>query len=500
MLDNHILMPKVKILSRLLVLGTLSLASLALTPRMAQADIAPAQVSALSNGTMLVVRRDRLSPRVAISLLVRAGAADETAESAGWRRLLTDAMLRASLITSSSTAAGASQPANGGNSDTSEGGAGPAPAGATRPTRPIRTPLDRAHLVEQWGVRIGASVGDDTIEFWAVGDSAATGRMLDLLLEIVRQPRLSDQDISRARDRMLARIEAEEDNVAVRASNALVGQLYRDARGAPVAYGLPSIGTQQSLNDLTADKIRSFYRTYFKPSRYVVAAVGDVYLAAIRAQLERMGTPAKPQGPVTLPYFSPPNNSQPPLTVRQMRTSNAWVFVAYVTAGLNSADFPALRVLTAALTQSARARLPKRLFGDNDRRPANGQYDATTYQVAGQLTPRRFAGDLVIFAQTGPQNVDGVKNAILDEVRKLGEKPLTAEELNSAKNYARGNWAVERETLRDRAFQTALATALNAPSDPTLPMRLNKVTAADVQRVARKYLGHYVVALIMPEE
>jgi predicted Zn-dependent peptidase len=51
----------------------------------------------LPGDSTLVTRIDRNAPRVAISLLVRAGAVDETPSEAGWRRLLTEAMLRASL-------------------------------------------------------------------------------------------------------------------------------------------------------------------------------------------------------------------------------------------------------------------------------------------------------------------------------------------------------------------------------------------------------------------
>lgn len=476
------------------------LLALAMAVKPATAEVAPAVTATLSNGVTLVARRDNVAPRVAISLLVRAGAADETPESAGWRRLLTDAMLRASLVSATATAKPAAKTGKDAAAGSPEPDKEPAAAPSTRPVLPVHTFVDRARLAERWGGRLGASVGDDVIEFWVVGDSAGTGPLLDLLLESVMRPRLSDGDIARARERLLARIEADEGNVALRASNALVSQLYRDARGAPVAYGLPSFGTPTSLNDLSADKLRRLYKTYFKPARIVVGVTGDTRLATLRAKLEDMGEPAKPAGALNVPFFSPPSNNQPPLTVRQMRTNNAWVFVAYVTAGLNSADYPALRVMAAALTQSSKARLPKRLFDLNNKRAAGADYDTSTYQVAGQVTPRRFAGDLVVFAQTGPQNVESTKNIMLDEVRKLGEKPLTPVELASARIFARGGWSVEREGLRDRAFQAALASALSAPADPTWPRRIAAVTAADVQRVARKYLGHYVVALIMPEE
>jgi predicted Zn-dependent peptidase len=109
----------------------------------------------LPGGLTLVTRVDRNAPRVAISLLVRAGAVDETSNDAGWRRLLTETMLRASL------------PENGDGAITG---------------------LQMQKLAEDAGGRIGATVGDDVIEFWATGDSRNASTLARLVADCGAAP------------------------------------------------------------------------------------------------------------------------------------------------------------------------------------------------------------------------------------------------------------------------------------------------------------------------
>src|SRR5687768_4663871 len=88
----------------LLALSAVHVAPVAAVP-------APAALTSLRNGITLIASTDHIAPRISVSLLVRAGAADETPRTAGWRRLLTDSMLRA--VQAPATPAPGSTPAAG---------------------------------------------------------------------------------------------------------------------------------------------------------------------------------------------------------------------------------------------------------------------------------------------------------------------------------------------------------------------------------------------------
>ena len=419
----------------------------------------------LSNGVQWVSSVDRIAPRVAISLLLRVGAADETLESAGWRRLVVGAMLRSAPKGFESAATG----------------------------RPETEALTRA--AERLGGSIGASVGDDTIEIFATGNSARGTELLKLMLALAQNPRLSDADIDAARTRLGEGIDAEEFDIAGRVGGVLRGQLFRNGSGEFVAYGLPENGTRESLASLTNERVRELFASRVSRASVTVAAAGDVDESGMRALLNDFRAPgATPMIEAPAPIFATPRGATP-LVVRELPTPAAWVFVSYGMGTVDKRDVPALRVLASALGEARGARLPTRLL----QAPLGAETPAAL-ATSAQWIPRRYAGELLISAQTSPQGVDNVKNLLLDEVRKLREGSLKPVELERARAYARGAWSLERQNLRDRAFLTALSPALGGSSDASLAGQLENVSAADVKRVATKYLNNYAVALVMPRE
>ena len=422
------------------------------------------ELQKLPNGIQFIARPDKLAPLAAISVVIRVGAAEETPQNAGWRRFLVGAMLR-----------GAPQ------------GFENAPADA--PVLPNEA-LPRA--AEKLGGSIGATVGDDFIEIYVVGPSAQAPELLDLALALWQNPRLSEADLRAARESSQGQIDADTLDTASKTQAALRSQLFRDARGELSAYGLPDYGTAESLASLTDEKLRELFTSRVTGARATVAATGDFDASALRLRLQKL--PARMSREPATPSFAAPK-SVAALVVRELPIPSAWVFISYPLAGDTKNDAPALRVLASALGDSGAARLPERLLKNQ---PMGAPPVATS--VAAQFIPRRYAGELVVFAQTGPQNVERVKNALLDEINKLREAPLPQSELQSAKVYARGSWSLERQSGRERAFQTALSPALGGPLDAALPARLQSVTSAQVQQVARKYLKSYAVALVMPGE
>jgi predicted Zn-dependent peptidase len=85
-------------------------------------------------------------------------------------------------------------------------------------------------------------------------------------------------------------------------------------------------------------------------------------------------------------------------------------------------------------------------------------------------------------------------------VKTTFAKPLGADVIKRYKETARGAWALEAVTLTDRAWQ--IGAAVNEGADPalaqTVAAEIDRVTPADVQRLAKVYLQHYTVAIVLP--
>ncbi len=507
----------------LLALLTLALAAGA---RSAPAPVVSARTP---RGSLLLLQPDRTAPRIAISLVLRAGAADETVASAGWRRLLVDSMLQSTHDPSSSASSSAS------------GSAQAFLSGARLRDR-----------IEALGGRMTAQVGDDAIELSMTGPSARAPELLEILMAIATQPRLSDEDIDRARRALVRRLSDEPDaagpdaagpdapgvpnapgtsasaggsalDASARALRRLEERLYRDAGGNALAYALAPAGTLQSLSNLDSAQLRSLFSQYFAPARRVLSLAGDVDeagLSAKAAQLEAGGQWGI--APDSRPDFAPVPAGAPPLDVSQgalvVRSDSpaAAVFLSYPVEfeALSAKESAALQVLAAALGESPRARLPRRLsdarraFGNRQLDPgsAGSANVAFAPSLTAQWVPRRLRGEFVLWAQTGPQQIEAVKNALLDEMSKIRNAPLSPAELQAAKNFARGAYFTDRELLRERASRNALDAARapgsarassSVPGKPWIS-QVEGLSAREVQQAARKYLKAYAVALVMP--
>ncbi|HEY8003699.1 MAG TPA: insulinase family protein, partial [Phenylobacterium sp.] len=144
-------------------------------------------------------------------------------------------------------------------------------------------------------------------------------------------------------------------------------------------------------------------------------------------------------------------------------------------------DAPALKVLDAILSAGKSSRL----------------YDSLVYdkQIAAQIysnadLPAQPGSFVVGAVMASGHTIAEGEAALLAEVKRLREAPPTAAELSEAKNQLVTGKLRERETIDGRGF--ALGYALRIDGDPakanTELADLQAVTAADVERVAKKYL------------
>jgi zinc protease len=248
-------------------------------------------------------------------------------------------------------------------------------------------------------------------------------------------------------------------------------------------YHRPGIGSIEELDAATIDDVRAFHAAYYRPDDAALIVVGNFDEAKLNAWIDRyFGALKKPAAPIKRVTAVEPARTQPGVydgygpNVPLPALAITWL-------GVKAADpdAPALKVLDAILSAGKSARL----------------YDSLVYdqRIATQIfsnadLPQQPGNFMVGAVMASGHNIAEGEAALLAQVKRLRDAPPSAAELDEAKNELVAGKLRERETIDGRGFALgyALRTSGDAAKANTELADLRAVTAADVQRVAQKYL------------
>ena len=268
-------------------------------------------------------------------------------------------------------------------------------------------------------------------------------------------------------------------------------KLYRKLREvlfAGTPYEHDALGTRPSFDKTPAAMLRSFHDHWYAPNNAILIVAGDVdpqkalgEIKSLFSDIKAKKLPARPKvalKPVKAQSFSIPSDYP-----------NATQVVAFRLPGLDSPDFPALEVLADVL---ASQRFD--LYG----LVARGEALATDFSL-DPLPKASVAYAAVSYPPGGDAKaVESKIRAILADVVKNG---VSADLVAAAKLQEKRQTEMQKDSIADLASVWADAVALYGLKSPDEDLeRIQKVTVADVNRVARKYLNldHAVSALLLP--
>ena len=260
-------------------------------------------------------------------------------------------------------------------------------------------------------------------------------------------------------------------------------------------YKRPTIGSIEDLTAASLKDVQEFHTTYYRPDNATLVVVGDFDPAQFDAWVDKyFGPIAKPARPLPrVQVKEPPRKSEIRLTEYGKNDLPA-VGLTYLTTRLADADSDVLRVADAVLSAGESSRL----------------YNALVYnqQLAAEINSssevREDAGLFVLLAvlSEGKKAADAEKS-LLAEIKKLQDGQVSAAELEKAKNQLITEQLRQRETSNGKALALGEAAVLygDAARVNTDLDRLQAVTAADIQRVMKKYFTdtNRLVLYYLPE-
>ena len=417
----------------------------------AHADDTRVTRTVLPNGLRVLVRENPAAGVVAVSLLVRAGSRFETADNAGITNFLHRVMVRGTMR---------------------------------------RSALEIATTAEELGGSVDA-VGD--VEYAEIRGTALARHwepLLALVADVALHPTLPADAIQLERRLILSQIQSRLDAPFQHALDTLVADLYGDH-----PYSLAAVGRKTSVERLSREDLLAHYRTVFQPDRLVLAVSGRVPPAQVVAAARKIfggmssapGAASDPRAPIG---DAPPATPGGGRRVLDRPAHQAQVLVGFVGPGATDPDYAAVKVMSAVLGGGMAGRFFVEL------RDRLGLAYST-----GMINPTRAGPAFVVgYLGTVPASADEAEVALLRELARSRAEPPTPEELARAKAYAIGTVVMDRRTNAREAWYLAFFEAIGAGYDfPSRYARLaDAVTAADVQRVARRYLERPTIVILRP--
>jgi predicted Zn-dependent peptidase len=246
-------------------------------------------------------------------------------------------------------------------------------------------------------------------------------------------------------------------------------------------YGEPVIGYMSDLQAITIDKAKAFYHKFYCPANMTIAIVGDVDPDQVKklAKIYFGRLPAAPK-PEPVQTVEPPQESEKRIVMQA--DAQPMIIIGYHCPQFTHPDYVVLSTLGDILSSGRTSRLYKTMV----REKKIAVSASASPGVPGEKYPGLFVFD--VNPAKGHTNTE-CEQEIYAQIEKLKSTDVTAEELKTAKTKARAN------LIRRLSSNMGVAQLISYYRVITGDWRnvfkklddIDKVTAQDIQRVAKQY-------------
>ncbi len=334
-------------------------------------------------------------------------------------------------------------------------------------------------LVRVNGGDVNGTTSDDETNYYERVPANQLDMALFLESDRMRALRITQANLDNQRNTVQEERRLRVDNQPYGKTN----EILEDLAYENFAYKHSTIGSMTDLNAASLDDVAQFFKTYYAPNNAVLTMVGDFKSAETLAKIKKYfeDIPQQPAPPSV-------DMAEPAQTVeRRTVTEDAFarlprLDIVYKTVPANTADFYALDMLGDILFGGTSSRLYQELVKEK----------TVALQVAGGVDLRRGPGLFQAFAMLKPgQDAGEVEKLIYEEFERVKKDGVTPEEMRKVLTQDRLQQAESMISTMSRARTMGEYAVYFHDPDliNSILSKYSEITPADIQRVAREYLG-----------
>jgi len=350
-----------------------------------------------------------------------------------------------------------------------------------------KSALELADAIDFLGADLGAT---STIDSSAVRLHVPVARLADalpLMADVALRPAFPRDELERQRQqRLTALLQGRDDPptiAAVAFSRILYGKGHR--------YGTPQSGTAETIKAFTPDDLRSFYASAYRPENATIIAVGDFTADKLMPLVEKSFGGWKASAAAATEKL-PPVEQAPArqvFLVDKPGAPQSQIRIGWVGVARSTPDYFPITVLNTVLGGSFTSRL------NNNLREVHGY----SYGAGSSFDMRAEAGPFYAAAGVQTDKTSEALKEFFNELEAI-QKPVPADELARAKNYVSLRYPSAFESTSDISRRLEDMLVYKLPDDyfAKYVQNIQAVTAADVMRVAQKYIqaGRFTVMVV----
>lgn len=323
--------------------------------------------------------------------------------------------------------------------------------------------------LEERAIELQFDAGRDRLEGSLRTLAENADRAFELLALALHKPRFDEDAIERVKAQVSAALKREESDPSARAREAL----YRKAFPGH-AYGLPVEGRLGQFDSLTRDALQALRLRLMARSNLFLASVGAVSPEALIALVERtFGALPEKASLVSVPRVEMAGLDQ--REVIDLDIPQSTLLLALPGIYRADPDYMPAMVLNHILGGGS---FTSRLW--TEVREKRG----LAYSVWSTLAPRQHTAMFLAGTATSNERVGESLSVILGEIEKIATGGASAEELEKARRYLVGSYALRFDTSRKIAGQLLEIQIENLGID-YIDRRNNEVSAVTLADMAR---------------
>jgi predicted Zn-dependent peptidase len=267
----------------------------------------------------------------------------------------------------------------------------------------------------------------------------------------------------------------------MRTESSPVGRLIEQALASAFTahpYGQPVVGWPSDLESFSATDAKAFFAKYYVPANMVIALVGDVKASEVMPIMEKyFGRLPKGTAPEPLRTVEPKQTAERTVIVREQ--SQPFYFEAYHRPAEIDPDAPTFDAIEMLLSEGRTSRLYRSLVRDKKLAAAAAGFNG----FPGNKYPSLFA---FLGIPTAGHTAGELAEPIHAEIERLKTEDVSDAELQSVKTRAKAQLLRQLDSNNGLAVQLATYQTIFGDWRELFHEveRIDKVTAADIRRVA----------------